>query len=161
MAPKKWRPREARPWTSSMYINGEQAPGTHLNHHWGSSLFGVIFRIFMGHIWVRRGLEMILSHRAPSSLNMSSYRAIWTHFRSNSMIFEQIEIPKLIYLNFQISGKLVLIRRETSFPKVERLGKWCRTVQTKYSGAKLSKTPLISIYGPLVPELEILVLRSW
>ena len=30
---------------------------------------------------------MILSHRAPSSLNMSSYRAIWTHFRPNSMIF--------------------------------------------------------------------------
>ena len=29
---------------------------------------------------------MILSHMAPSSLNMSSYRAIWTHFRSNSMI---------------------------------------------------------------------------
>ena len=26
---------------------------------------------------------MILSHRAPSSLNMSSYRAIWTHFRPN------------------------------------------------------------------------------
>ena len=26
---------------------------------------------------------MILSHRAPSSLNMSSYRAIWTHFRQN------------------------------------------------------------------------------
>ena len=29
---------------------------------------------------------MILSHRAPSNLNMSSYRAIWTHFKSNSMI---------------------------------------------------------------------------
>ena len=28
-------------------------------------------------------LKMILSHRAPSSLNMSSYRAIWTHFRPN------------------------------------------------------------------------------
>ena len=24
---------------------------------------------------------MLLSHRAPSNLNMSSYRAIWTHFR--------------------------------------------------------------------------------
>ena len=32
---------------------------------------------------VRRGLKMIVSHRAPSSLNMSSYRAIWTHFRQN------------------------------------------------------------------------------
>ena len=29
---------------------------------------------------------MILSHMAPSCLNMSPYRAIWTHFRSNSMI---------------------------------------------------------------------------
>ena len=28
-------------------------------------------------------LKMIVSHRAPSSLNMSSYGAIWTHFRSN------------------------------------------------------------------------------
>ena len=32
---------------------------------------------------------MILSHRAPSSFNMSSYRAIWTHFRPNSMILIQ------------------------------------------------------------------------
>ena len=30
---------------------------------------------------------MILSHMAPSSLNMSSYRAIWAYFRLNSMIF--------------------------------------------------------------------------
>ena len=30
---------------------------------------------------------MILSHRAPSSLNMSSYRAIWTHFRPNFIFF--------------------------------------------------------------------------
>ena len=30
---------------------------------------------------------MILSHRAPSSLNMSSYRAIWTHFRPNIIFF--------------------------------------------------------------------------
>ena len=34
-------------------------------------------------------LKMIVSHRAASSLNMSSYGAIWTHFRSNSMIFFQ------------------------------------------------------------------------
>ena len=26
---------------------------------------------------------MILSHMPPSSFNMSSYRAIWTHFSSN------------------------------------------------------------------------------
>ena len=30
---------------------------------------------------------MILSHRAPSSPNMSSYGTIWTHFRPNSIIF--------------------------------------------------------------------------
>ena len=31
--------------------------------------------------------QKIVSHRALSSLNMSPYRAIWTHFRPNSMIF--------------------------------------------------------------------------
>ena len=31
---------------------------------------------------------MILSHMAPSCFNMSPYRAIWTHFRSNYMMFE-------------------------------------------------------------------------
>ena len=35
---------------------------------------------------------MILSHMAPSCRNMSSYRAIWTHFRQISMIFEQINM---------------------------------------------------------------------
>ena len=34
-------------------------------------------------------LKMIVSHRAPSNLNMSSYGAIWTHFRPNSIIFFQ------------------------------------------------------------------------
>ena len=41
----------------------------------------------MAHFWVRRGPEMIVCHRAPSSLNMSPYRAIWTHFRQIFMIF--------------------------------------------------------------------------
>ena len=44
---------------------------------------------------------MILSHMAPSCLNMSSHRAIWTHFKSSSMMFEQIKKPKFIYLNFR------------------------------------------------------------
>ena len=35
---------------------------------------------------------MILSHMAPSCFNMSSYRAIWTHFGLISMIFEQINM---------------------------------------------------------------------
>ena len=38
-------------------------------------------------------------------------------------IFEQIQILTIIYLNFQIFGKYVLIRRETIFPKVVRLEK--------------------------------------
>ena len=66
---------------------------------------------------------MMMSHRAPSCLNMSPYRAIWDHFRAHFMIFEQTKILTFIYLNFQISGKLVLIRRETIFPKVVRLEK--------------------------------------
>ena len=86
------------------------------------------FASFIAPFGVRRGFKMILSHIPLTSLSMSSYRAIWTHFRSNFMILEQIKLPKFIYLNFQISGKLVLIRRETIFPKVVRLEKWCRTV---------------------------------
>ena len=48
----------------------------------GLRFFWVIyFFVFYSPFGVRRGFKMILSHRAPSSLNMSSYRAIWTHFR--------------------------------------------------------------------------------
>ena len=32
---------------------------------------------------VRRGFKMLLSHIPLTSLNMSSYQAIWTHFRPN------------------------------------------------------------------------------
>ena len=35
-----------------------------------------MFLIFDSLLGVKRGLKMILSHRAPSSLNMSSYRTI-------------------------------------------------------------------------------------
>ena len=48
---------------------------------------------------------------------------IWTRFRSKSMIFEQLKIPKILYMNFKISGKSFLIRPETIFPKVVRLEK--------------------------------------
>ena len=58
------------------------------HHGW----FGTDFKTFFGFFWifiapfgVRRGLKMILSHRALSSFNMSSYRAIWTHFRQLSI----------------------------------------------------------------------------
>ena len=50
----------------------------------------------MAILGVRKGLEMIVSHRAPSSLNMSSYRAIWTHFRSNSVIIIDLILQKLL-----------------------------------------------------------------
>ena len=43
----------------------------------------------MAFLGVKGVLKMIVSHRAPSSLNMSSYGAIWTHFRPNSMICEK------------------------------------------------------------------------
>ena len=44
--------------------------------------------VFMAHFFVWRGLKMILSQRAPSSLNMSSYRAIWTHSRPTFIFSE-------------------------------------------------------------------------
>ena len=52
------------------------------------------FGIFIALWGVRRGLKMILSHRAPSSLHMSSYRAIWAHFRPSSKIFTNLILQK-------------------------------------------------------------------
>ena len=45
------------------------------------------FWILMALLGVRGVLEMIVSHRTPSSLNMTPYRAIWTYFGQNSMSF--------------------------------------------------------------------------
>ena len=53
-----------------------------------NNFFG-LFLIFwpsMAFLGVRGVLEMIVSHRAPSSLNMSSYRAIWIHFSISDQI---------------------------------------------------------------------------
>ena len=79
--------------------------------------------ICMGHFWVRRGLKMILSHRAPSSLNKSSYRPIWTHFRQNSIFFINLILqllasatsPRQIHHTFttdppQIHERCIIIR---------------------------------------------------
>ena len=52
-------------------------------------LFWDYFWILIALFGVRRGFEMILSQRAPSSLNMSSYRAIWTHFRQNFILVQR------------------------------------------------------------------------
>ena len=49
-------------------------------------IFLRMFCHFMALLGVRRGFKMILSHRALTSLNMSSYRAIWTHFRPNFIL---------------------------------------------------------------------------
>ena len=58
---------------------------------------------------VRRGLKMILSHRAPSSLNMSSYRAIWTHFRQHFIfVCQQISDPEKNKLFFWQGSDFVL-----------------------------------------------------
>ena len=55
---------------------------------------------------------MILSHRAPFSVSISSYRAIWTHFRSKSMISGNLifknyisELQTSVHLSPQPSGK--------------------------------------------------------
>ena len=50
---------------------------------------------------------MILSHMAPSSLNMSPYRAIWTHFRSNSMMFVKHIIPVKYPNSLMVCGSTV------------------------------------------------------
>ena len=42
-----------------------------------------IFTALLGSVFF---LEMIMSHRAPSSFTMSLYRVIWTHFRHISSI---------------------------------------------------------------------------
>ena len=58
--------------------------------------------------------------RAPSSFNMSSYRAIWTHARSNSMIFINLTFKKLYYIwtsNFQANGFSTLRKAEDLMPR--------------------------------------------
>ena len=66
-----------------------------------------IFGHSMALFGVRRGFKMILSHRALTSLNMSSYRAIWTHFRVN-LIFcwpQKLRLPKIqTFPKMQISS---------------------------------------------------------
>ena len=54
------------------------------------------FWIFMALLEVKGVVEMIVSHRAPSSFSMSSYRVIWTHLRSNSVIFINLILQKLL-----------------------------------------------------------------
>ena len=55
-----------------------------------------IFGPSMAFLGVRGGSEMIVSHRASSSFNMSSYRAVWKHFKPNSMIFINLNTLQMI-----------------------------------------------------------------
>ena len=57
--------------------------------YWNSGFFDfwIIFCLSKMVLGVRRGLQMILSHMAPSCFNMSPSRAIWTHFKSKSVMF--------------------------------------------------------------------------
>ena len=64
-----------------------------------------IFEPSRSPLGVTRGWKMIMSHWAPSSFNMSSYRAIWTHFKSNSIISTQVKIPKFWKTDTYSSGK--------------------------------------------------------
>ena len=55
---------------------------------------------------------MILSHRAPSSFDMSSYRAIRTHFTPNFIFFKQ-QIPdpgpKILVLKVVEGGRKMVL----------------------------------------------------
>ena len=73
---------------------------------------------------------MILSHRAPSNLNTSSYKAIWTHFRSNSVIFI-ILIFKNYLSELQISGQMAA--QPSGRPKVVRR---CSKVVGRWEGSR-------------------------
>ena len=86
-------------------VQGRASRGLHIfwDHFW----------IFIALFWVRRGFKMILSHMAPSSFNMSSYRAIWTHVRRNFVIFIDLILqllasgtcPRYIHHRFTIDSR--------------------------------------------------------
>ena len=66
-----------------------------------------IFGPSMGLLEARRGWKMIVKHMASSSLNMSSYRAIWTHFRSNFIIVSIC--PRSRNMTFFLNDKFLLL----------------------------------------------------
>ena len=61
-----------------------------------------------------------------------------------------------IYVNFQISGKLILIRRGSIFPKVVRLENDAEPYRRNILGPNFQKRPLIEFKG-----LWFVNLRSW
>ena len=73
----------------------------------------------MAFFGVKGVLEMILSHRAQSSFIMSSYRAIWTHFKSNSVISIDLILQNLFIWtsNFRASVYSTLMKAEDLMPR--------------------------------------------
>ena len=67
---------------------------------------------------------MIVSHRAPSSLNTSSYRAIWTHFKPIFVFFGQNDSsgdPKQIFLKIIERTLLVGMSLSAYLPSARRI----------------------------------------
>ena len=93
-------------------------------------------------------LKMIVSHRAPSSFNMSSYRAIWTCFWQNFIFFNgkhQILVPE--------SWFLFLLKCQSSSPAI-LIGIWhiweCRSqnVSMEEPDLRFSSRKLVTCYKP-------------
>ena len=61
---------------------------------------------------------MILSHMAPSSFNMSSYRAIWTHFKQNSIIFHAATYPQVE----DLIGGSIFLKKKCLRQRTHKLG---------------------------------------
>ena len=88
---------------------------------------------------------MILSHRAPSSLNMSSYRAIWTHFRPNFIFFgKQISDPPKI----QTFPKMQISSSSHSHKYLTYMGRWISKSQYGRNQFEISSRKLLACYQP-------------
>ena len=103
---------------------------------WG--IFMPSMRIFE----VKWGWKMILSHRAPSSFNMSPHRAICTHFRCNS-----VSITKKILVLDQV---LVLDPLN-----LERLCFYQKQVESFFGTAQTAKVMLVFVWPYQEPH------RGW
>ena len=85
---------------------------------------------------------MILSHMAPSSFNMTPYRAIWTDFRPHSMILKDKESRnshRLFLTNMSLSIE------KAFFPKVVRLKNDAEAYRRITPGPNLQQHNVISV----------------
>ena len=99
---------------------------------------------------------MILSHMAPSCVNMSSCPAIWTHFRPISMTVEQIKIPTFIYLNFIFPENRSLFVGRPFFRKLFASKNDAEPYRRNLLGPNFQKHLLFHFR-----DLWFLILRSW